>query len=115
NDKYCRGGELNRGRDGTVWALDPTRPYKPLDVREGGVVASLNASGRLLAVSQGHPVHGAVNLTSAPAFNESCRLDPESVRRYRRGLATRGAASFGLQVGGVSGRSAGQVYPAAPG
>lgn len=92
---------MDPARDDAVQALDPLRPYKPLDVGERGVAASVNSSGRLLVVSQGHPLHGAVNLTSASPFVETGRFDPDTVRRYRRRLSARNAASFGLRVDGM--------------
>lgn len=92
---------MDHARDGVVQALDPLRPYKPLDVGERGVAASVNSSGRLLVVSQGRPLHGAVNLTSAALFDERGRFDPDTVRRYRRRLSARNAASFGLRVDGM--------------
>ena len=77
-------------------ALDPSRPYKPLDVGEDGVAASVDAFGRLLSVSQGHPEHGSVVLEAGPALPDSDRRDPVAVRRYRRRLAARDAHAFGL-------------------
>jgi hypothetical protein len=65
------------------------------------VAASVNSSGRLLVVSQGHPLHGAVNVTSASPFDERGRFDADTVRRYRRRLSARNAASFGLRVDGM--------------
>lgn len=84
--------------DSAFQRLDPLRPYKPLDIGEHGVAASINTSGRLLVVTQGHPRHGALNLTSASAFTEKHRFDPDAVRLYRRRLSARKAASFGLRV-----------------
>lgn len=92
---------MDPARDGAVQPLDPLRPYKPLDVGERGVAASVNSSGRLLVVSQGHSFHGAVNLTSASPFDESDRMDSDGVRRYRHRLSARNAASFGLRVDGT--------------
>jgi uncharacterized protein len=80
----------------SLTALDPRRPYKPLDVGENGVAASVDAFGRLLSVSQGHPEHGAVVLEAGPPLRDTARHDPVAVRRYRRRLATRNAPAFGL-------------------
>ncbi len=87
-------------------ALDPRRPYKPLDVGEAGVVASVNDRGRLVYVGQAHPEHGVVTLTATSAFPEERRFDAAAVRRYRWRLAARTAASFGLTTGNVPGGSA---------
>ena len=84
----------------TLRRLDPGRPYKPLDVGEAGVVASVDARGRLVAVVEGHPEHGAVALTATGAFPEEARYDEAAVRRYRRRLGARNAASFGLRAEG---------------
>jgi hypothetical protein len=48
--------------DDALQLLDSTRPYKPLDVGEAGVSASVDAYGRMVAVSQGHREHGTVTL-----------------------------------------------------
>lgn len=77
--------------------LDPCRPYKPLDVGEAGVAATVNADGRLLSVSQGHPEHGVVVLEAGPSLPEASRHDSEAIRRYRWRLAARDAAAFGLE------------------
>ncbi|HZD37366.1 MAG TPA: glycoside hydrolase family 125 protein [Actinomycetes bacterium] len=81
----------------SLTTLDPRRPYKPLDVGEAGVTATVNADGRLLSVSQGHPEHGVVVLEAGPPLPEASRHDPDTVRRYRRRLAARNAAAFGLE------------------
>lgn len=81
----------------SLTALDPSRPYKPLDVGEGGVTATVDPSGRLLAVSQGHPDHGMVVLEAGPSLPEAARRDPAAVRGYRRRLAARDAPGFGLR------------------
>ncbi|HEV2929839.1 MAG TPA: hypothetical protein VGW74_14195, partial [Propionibacteriaceae bacterium] len=57
--------------DDALQLLDPTRPYKPLDVGEAGVSASVDAYGRLVAVSQGHPEHGTVTLHAHPPLPQS--------------------------------------------
>jgi uncharacterized protein len=77
--------------------LDPTGPYKPLDVGEAGVSASVDAHGRLVAVSQGHPEHGVVTMSAHAPFPGSLRHDQAAVRRWRRRLSARDAAAFGLR------------------
>jgi uncharacterized protein len=77
--------------------LDPAGPYKPLDVGEAGVSASVDARGRLVAVSQGHPEHGVVTMSAHAPFPESARHDQAAVRRWRRRLSARDAAAFGLR------------------
>jgi uncharacterized protein len=80
----------------SLTALDPSRPYKPLDVGEGGVTASVDAFGRLLSVSQGHPEHGVVVLEAGPPLPYAARHDPVAVRQHRRRLAAPNALAFGL-------------------
>jgi uncharacterized protein len=78
-------------------SLDPAGPYKPLDVGEAGVSASVDARGRLVAVSQGHPEHGVVTMSARAPFPSSSRHDRAAVRRWRRRLSARDAAAFGLR------------------
>lgn len=88
----ARAGQYPRALE----RLDLRRPYKPLDVGEAGVAASVDARGRLLSITQAHDRHGAVVLTAGPPFAEADRFDPAAVRRFRRRLASRTAVSFGL-------------------
>ena len=83
-----------------VREIDSRGWYKPLDVGEAGIAASVNDSSRLLVVATGHPVHGQVQLTAAPELPLRSRYDQASVRRYRKRLSARGAASFGLRSAG---------------
>ena len=76
--------------------LDPDRPYKPLDVGDGAVAASVAADGRLVAVCAYHPEHGHVTLGGAARFADEHRHDPDRVRAYRADLADRDAPGFGL-------------------
>jgi uncharacterized protein len=85
---------------GSRTALDPSRAYKPLDVGEAGVAASVDPAGRLLAVSQGHPEHGVVVLEACPPLPEHARRDAVAVRNYRSALAARDAPAFGPRAAG---------------
>jgi hypothetical protein len=46
-------------------------------------VASFAADGSWLSVGCPHPVHGFVELSGLPAFDERWRDVPDAVRRYR--------------------------------
>jgi uncharacterized protein len=83
--------------NGLAQRLDPSRAYKPLDVGEAGVSASVDALGRLVAVSQGHEEHGVVTLSAIPRFPDDSRYRAGAVRRYRHRLSTRRAVAFGLR------------------
>lgn len=83
---------------GTV-ALDPSRPYKPLDVGNGLVSGTIGVDGRWLSLGMAHPVHGRVVLTSAAPFDEALRRDPSAVRRYRARLAARDRPGYGPNAG----------------
>ena len=83
--------------------LDQHHWYKPLDVGEAGLAASVNASGRLLVVTQGHPVHGQVQLTAAPELPAAVRYEQQAVRDFRRRLSAPDAPSFGVGPEGTSG------------
>lgn len=78
--------------------LDPSRPYKPLDVGEGGLVASVDRAGRFVALTQVHSVAGWVVASPASPLDPALRFDQASVRRFRTTLAASDAASFGLSV-----------------
>jgi hypothetical protein len=56
---------------------------KPIDVGNGLVCASLDAGGAWLSLGTYHSLHGFVELTALPAFDERRRGDPAAVRRYR--------------------------------
>jgi hypothetical protein len=77
--------------------LDPNGSYKPLDASEAGVSVSVDAHGRLVTVSQGHPEHGVVTMSAHAPFPASARHDQAAVRRWRRRLSARDAAAFGLR------------------
>jgi hypothetical protein len=54
---------------------------KPLDVGNGQVCASFAVDGSWLSLGGTHPLHGFVELTGAPGFDEALRGRPEAVRR----------------------------------
>lgn len=85
-------------------ALDPARPYKPLDVGNGIVAGAVGRTGRLLSIGSTHPVHGRVLLTAAPPFPEDRRNDPAAVRAYRAALADpdRTGAGFSFAAGATA-------------
>ncbi|MFI6494377.1 glycoside hydrolase family 125 protein [Streptomyces sp. NPDC050564] len=56
---------------------------KPLDLGNGLVAASFGADGSWLSIGAPHPLHGFVEMSGAPPFEESWRGDPAAVRRYR--------------------------------
>lgn len=72
---------------------------KLLDRGTGLVCASFGAGGHWLSLGRAHPTAGFVELSGAPAFDESWRGRPELVRRYRASLAGDGSAF--LRLGGV--------------
>ena len=78
-------------------ALDPRRPYKPLDVGNGIVAGTLTPGGRWLELGIAHPRHGRVVLTDAPRFTATTH-DQRAVRAYRALLASRDREGFGLAV-----------------
>ncbi len=76
---------MSEGQGGR--ALDSARHIKPLDFGADGVIGSVDASGRLIALNTFHERAGFVTLTTADPFSESQRYNPEAVRYYRAGLA----------------------------
>ncbi|WP_406164823.1 hypothetical protein [Streptomyces sp. NBC_00996] len=56
---------------------------KPLDLGNGLVAASFGADGSWLSIGAPHPLHGFVEMSGAPPFEEPWRGDPAAVRRYR--------------------------------
>lgn len=92
--------------------LDPRGWYKPLDVGEAGVAASVNAAGRLLVLTEGHRTHGQLQLTAAPELADDQRYDQQAVRDFRRRLSARDAPSFGVTASVPPG--AGQQEPGSP-
>lgn len=68
------------------YAVTADELRKPLDVGNGLLAASLGSDGCLLSVGMPHPVHGFVELSGAPPFEERWRGDPAAVRRYRSSL-----------------------------
>lgn len=75
--------------------LDGRRPYKPFDIGDAGLSATVDCSGRLILLTEPHPVHGMVAL---PPFRAQARFDSEAVRRYDgvcRRLAPRRRACIG--------------------
>jgi Metal-independent alpha-mannosidase (GH125) len=70
--------------------------YKPLDLGNGEVAASVAPDGRLLAVGGFHPRLGYVVLEGAAPFPAERRGDQAAVRAYRAALAAPGAPGLGL-------------------
>ena len=94
-------------------ALDPAGGIKPLDFGLDGVIGSVDANGRLIALNTFHPRHGFVTLTAADPFPEDRRYDPAEVRRYRARLA--GLEGFGpAAVGTARERAAALLSGALP-
>lgn len=94
-------------------ALDAARHSKPLDFGADGVIGSVDASGRLIALNTYHEQVGFVTLTTADPFPESQRYNPEAVRHYRAGLAL--LDGFGPQFASpVTGRAARLLADAIP-
>ena len=94
---------MSEGEQGR--ALDAARHTKPLDFGADGVIGSVDASGRLIALNTYHEQVGFVTLTTADPFPESQRYNPEAVRHYRAGLAL--LDGFGPQFASpVTGRAA---------
>jgi hypothetical protein len=56
---------------------------KPVDVGNGLVCASLDGNGAWLSLGTYHSLHGFVELTALPAFDERRRGDAAAVRGYR--------------------------------
>lgn len=78
-------------------SLDPRKPYKPLDVGNGIVSGTLAPNGRWLSLGIAHPVHGRVELTTAPPFSGD-RLVQAAVRAHRAELADPRRLSFGFDL-----------------
>src|SRR5438309_7651599 len=79
-------------------ALDPSKPYKPLDVGNGIVSGTVAPNGRLHSLGMAHPVIGRLWLTATEPFPESLRGDEDAVRRHRAALAAPDRPSFGLSL-----------------
>jgi hypothetical protein len=69
---------------------------KPLDVGNGQVCASFAVDGSWLSLGRPHPGRGFVELTGAPAFDETLRGRPDAVRRHRQQLTLAGNAALRL-------------------
>ncbi|AVH60698.1 MULTISPECIES: glycoside hydrolase family 125 protein [Streptomyces] len=82
---------------------------KPLDLGNGLVAGSFGGDASWLSIGAPHPVHGFVELSAAPPFDEGHRGDPAAVRRYRGQLTEERFAFLRLDLPGedVSGRWAG--------
>jgi hypothetical protein len=78
-------------------ALDPHKPYKPLDVGNGIVSGSLTPSGRWLSLGLAHPAHGRIVLSTMAPFSGD-RFVQSEVRAYRASLADPERPSFGFEV-----------------
>ena len=79
-------------------ALDPRRPYKPLDVGNGIVSGSVTPGGLWLSLGITHRVHGRVLLTDAAGFDDAARTDQRAVRAYRAALAAPSRRGFGPYI-----------------
>jgi len=77
--------------------LDPRKPYKPLDLGNGIVSGTLAPNGRWLSLGIAHPIHGRVELTTAPPFTGD-RFVQAAVRAYRAELADPRRLSFGFDL-----------------
>ncbi|MBK8025833.1 MAG: glycoside hydrolase family 125 protein [Chloroflexi bacterium] len=60
---------------------------KPADFGANGINGSVDAHGRIIALSFYQPEHGYVTLTTADPFPDDKRYDQPAVRAYRAGLA----------------------------
>ncbi|WP_029214472.1 glycoside hydrolase family 125 protein [Kallotenue papyrolyticum] len=78
--------------------LDPRRSFKPLDLGNGALAASLLPDGRCVALGAYHPTHGWVTLSAMPPFPDVQRHAPEAVRAYRARLAAPDAPAMGLRL-----------------
>jgi hypothetical protein len=87
-------------------ALDPSRPFKPLDIGEAGLAASIGPGAGISIVTAGHPDWGATALAAGPRFAESDRYDPRSVRAFRRRLVSPRAPSLRVRGGAADGPEA---------
>lgn len=81
---------------GELRELDRGSWYKPLDVGEAGLSASVNPAGRLLVITEGHPTHGQLQLTPAPELAADQRYSQQAVRAFRSRLSAPDAPSFGI-------------------
>lgn len=72
--------------------------YKPLDVGNGLVAASVSPNGGIHSILTYERDHGLVELTAHPPFDQALRFDPEAVRAYRATLAAPDAPAFGLEI-----------------
>lgn len=77
--------------------LDPSKPYKPLDIGNGIVSGTVTSGGLWLSLGITHPVHGRVVLTDAEAFDGK-RTDQRAVRAYRAKLAAPARRGFGAYI-----------------
>ena len=76
---------------------------KPLDVGSGRVCASFDlASAAWLSFGMPHPVHGFIELSALPAFDEASRGDPGATRRHRRAMTQAEHAFLSVEVNGVA-------------
>jgi hypothetical protein len=73
--------------------------YKPLDVGNGLVAASVSPSGGIHSILTYDREHGLLELTAHPPFDETKRYDATAVRAYRATLASPDAPAFGIEVG----------------
>jgi hypothetical protein len=85
--------------------LDPRAHYKPLDLGNGIISACITPSGRWLEVGIAHRDHGRVVVSDTPALEETKARDQGAVRAYRRALASRDRAGFGLDALATGGRA----------
>lgn len=71
---------------------------KPVDIGNGVVSASVSRVGDLLSVGTAHSRCGFVELTALPAFDESRRRHPDTVRRYREVMTEDGFWVVAVEV-----------------
>ncbi|HEX9436531.1 MAG TPA: glycoside hydrolase family 125 protein [Candidatus Limnocylindria bacterium] len=83
---------------GRIRMLDRSRPYKPLDIGNGLVAASVSPSGGIHSILTYDRDHGLVELTAHPPFDDALRYDQAAVRAYRATLAAPDAPAFGLRL-----------------
>src|SRR5690606_15181410 len=87
------------------------RVAKPLDVGNGLVAASFAADGTWLSIGRPHPVHGFVELSGLPAFDETWRGDPVAVRRYRQWMTEDWSGFLRWELPGDAGPTAVRLDP----
>ena len=79
---------------------------KPIDVGNGIICASFGSDGSWLSVGGPHPVHGFMELSALPPFDEAWRGDPAATRAFRGMMLLEERAVLRLEIGdaGLAGR-----------